>query len=408
MAKKRSAEAAALVANGFGPEAPPPTDPAGFLNQAMARAQASGAVVASSLFSQPERVLGFNLFALDWALLGTGGVPAGRIVELVGPASGGKSSAAFRVLASGQGLYPTRLGTVIGAEAGLFDQPSLLWAARQGVNLDLVPRFPEHELEDIFDRVYELVESGDYAVIVIDSIAASGPRNMMTATESGRNAALRRWGKKRAVAEEAGAITEFLKAVMAKAQRNETTLVVINQVRDVLAVGGGGGAFGSSLETTPGGHALRHAAALRLRMERVGDVTVDVGSGHDKKKLVVGALTKAKVIKSKFSPLGAETGVATKEHLRIIYANADPLDETGDVLHAAIVRGVVRQAGSWFEWADAGVKAQGEDNFIEKVQAGGRFRELRDQVVSVIQAETRRLAASGLFAAEPPPSEAEG
>lgn len=363
---------------------------------ALKRARERGALVADSLLSQ-EAVLPFGVFALDHLLLHVGGIPEGRVAELFGYEGSWKSTLGLRVAASGQQRHPDRLATVIDTEGNFQDKFGLFWAQRNGIDLSRLPLYPVHNLDDVCQTIYELVHSGDYHTIVWDSLAQSAPRDMMEAKKQGKKGNnpvtdLRDWGEKRAVAEEARKITELVKAITVPCMHTKTTLVIINQVRDSLVLN----AMRSSSPTitTPGGRAAKFTHSLRLFLESAGPLTIKEGAGQNVKRVPIGHLTNAEVVKCKFAGTnGFSTGVNTPGPMRLYNSAHDPVDESADVMYAAEHYGIVVQAGAWYDWPDAKIKAQGRDNFLQRVAEEDKFELLAQMAIAKIR-ETHTVVAT--------------
>lgn len=350
---------------------------------ALKKALEGGARIAADM-QQVTEVLPSGMFTLDWLLLHVGGVPVGRLVELFGPESAGKSLVAYRWIASAQRLFPDRLAAVWDTEASLSDAWSASWAARQGVDLSQLPIYADTELGVVFDQVKACVESQAYSILVIDSIADCYPTGMLAAAKPGTTK-LKEWGAKRKVGQEAGAITEFLKWLTTAAKQTQTTVIFCNQMRaNLSAVGKMWGAG----DTTPGGKALRHDVALRLKLTRRGDIRTKAGRDNP----VIGAESSAEVVKCKFAKRGGRTEVDTRGHLRILFDAADPLDESAEILHGAVLSGVVSKSGAWYEWED--LKFQGESAFLGAVLGLGRVDDLKARVAGHYLKQAQE-AASG-------------
>lgn len=343
----------------------------------------SGVVLASTL-RDTQRVLASGLFSLDYGLLKIGGVPPGRMIELFGPEQGGKSLLTYRWIAAAQ-RADKRMAALIANEGDAWDKFGLDWIERQGVDLDRLMLTPDvFTMEDTFDVVTDLLQSHAYSVVAVDSIANCYPRDMLKARrgENDRRGS-RTWGRLHDPGQKAGAITEWVQTVPGLAKASQTLLIVTNQVRETFNATWGPG------EHTPGGRALRHNAALRLELRRVGDLKR--GTGEDAP--VIGARSSVTVAKCKFSGCrGARTGVDTPGDLRIVYSAEDVVDEAHDVLYHAVASDLVVVNGAWYTLASDGLKVQGLDNFVQALRSSGRFDPLRESVVEKIREEVRHVA----------------
>lgn len=351
------------------------------LQAALNAAVAAGGVPASR-FASAEKVLPFRNFAIDWLLLRTGGLPVGRVAEVLGPYAAGKSTNGFRMIGSAQAAYPDRFVAGFDTEGRLTNRFGIDWLVRQGVNSETFIVFPEVKLEAICRRTHQLIQDGACCMIVIDSIANASPEDAEKRLNARRETDRREFGDLRNPMEEARIMTEFWKEVAVPLARNEVTILGINQVRAALATH-----RNQDTETTPGGFAFHHNVALKLRLERVGPLTRKGERGKDE---VIGTLSSAEVIKSTFCPIGARTGVDTPGPIRTVYDQYDPLDEYPDVLFGAKSYGVVTLAGAWYDWPAGEVKAQGERGFWDAVISAGKVGDLVEQVKNAIRADVSR------------------
>jgi recombination protein RecA len=262
-------------------------------------------------------------------ILGIGGLPRGRIVEIYGPESSGKSTIALTVVTEAQ-----KMGlkcAYIDAEHAL--DPVYMQAL--GVNLDDLifsqPDYGEQALE-IVDR---LVRTGEIGVIVIDSVAALIPKaeleGEMEAAQMGLQARL---------------MAKAMRKLTGLASENKTLLLFINQLRSKIGV-----MFGNP-ETTPGGMALKYASSVRIDLRKKEDIKSKDGE-------VLGVKVKAKIIKNKMSP---PLKIAEFD---IMYGKG--IDQYGCLFDVAIHKGVLVQKGAWVQY-DGESFAQGRDNAIEKLK----------------------------------------
>lgn len=259
--------------------------------------------------------------SLDMAI-GIGGVPRGRIVEVFGPESSGKTTLALTIAANAQ--KEGGVAAVIDAEHAL--DPT--WAEKLGVNLDdlLVsqPNYGEQAL-DIADT---LVRSNAVDVVVVDSVAALVPKVELDGEMDDTQVGVQARMMSKAMRKLTGAINQ-----------SRATVIFINQIREKIGV-----MFGNP-ETTSGGRALKFAASLRLDIRRVTSIT-----DGDK---AVGNRTRVKVVKNKIS------APFTKAEFDIMYNEGISL--VGDVLDIAVEHKVVQKSGAWYAYEGSKL-GQGREN----------------------------------------------
>lgn len=255
--------------------------------------------------------------ALD-AALGVGGFPRGRIVEIYGPESSGKTTLAMTAVAEAQskGL----VAAMIDAEHAM--DPDYTEAI--GVNLDDLlftqPSSGEHAL-----RVCErLVESGKVAVVVIDSVAALVSQKELDG-EIGEQV----------IGAQARMMSQALRKMVRAIHISNTLVIFINQIRDKI------GAFpGSSPESTPGGRALKFYASVRCDIRRIGSVSE--GSGEDAEK--TGNRTRVKVVKNKVAPPFREA------ELLIMFGKG--ISSSASLVDLGLEYQIIKKSGAWFTYND--------------------------------------------------------
>lgn len=262
-------------------------------------------------------------------ILGIGGLPLGRIVEIYGPESSGKSTIALTLITEAQ-----KMGlkcAYIDAEHAL--DPVYMQAL--GVNLDELifsqPDYGEQALE-IVDR---LVRTGEIGVVIIDSVAALIPKaeleGEMEAAQMGLQARL---------------MAKAMRKLTGLASDNKTLLIFINQLRSKIGV-----MFGNP-ETTPGGMALKYAASVRIDLRKKEDIKSKDGE-------VLGVKVKAKIIKNKMSP---PLKIAEFD---ILYGKG--VDQYGCLFDVALAKGIFIQKGAWVQYKGESF-SQGRDNAVEKLK----------------------------------------
>ncbi len=265
---------------------------------------------------------------LDIAL-GIGGYPRGRIMEIYGPESSGKTTLTLHAIASVQ-----RLGGVaafIDAEHAL--DPT--YARKLGVKTDELlvsqPDYGEQALE-IADM---LVRSGAVDAIVVDSVAALVPKAEIEGDMGDNHVGL-----------QARLMSQALRKLTATVSRSNTILIFINQIRMKIGV-----MFGSP-ETTTGGNALKFYSSLRLDIRRIGAIK-ETSSVAGKDPVVIGNRTRVKVVKNKMAPPFREV------EFDILYGQG--ISRAGDVVDLASEMGIVEKSGSWFSFESERI-GQGREN----------------------------------------------
>lgn len=295
--------------------------------------------------------------ALDIAL-GIGGLPRGRIVEIFGPESSGKTTLTLHAVAQAQ-----QMGGVcafIDAEHAL----DIGYARKLGVKVDELlvsqPDCGEQALE-IADM---LVRSGAVSVVVIDSVAALTPKAELEGDMGDSHMGL-----------QARLMSQALRKLTGTISRSDTLLIFINQIRMKIGV-----MFGSP-ETTTGGNALKFYSSVRLDIRRVGAIK----NGED----VTGSRTRVKVVKNKMAPPFKQV------EFDLMYG--DGISYTGDVLDLATQYDVVEKSGAWFSFKGERI-GQGRENakqFLkEHPETTKQLRELIMQKVG-LGAEAKPAAAAG-------------
>ena len=270
----------------------------------------------------PEvRVVPTGSLGLDMAL-GVGGLPRGRVVEIYGPESSGKTTLALHVVAQAQ-----KLGGIcafVDAEHAL----DVSYARRLGVRTDdLLVSQPDHG-EQALDITEMLVRSGAVDVVVVDSVAALTPRAELEGEMGDSHMGL-----------QARLMSQALRKLTGTIAKSHTLVIFINQIRMKIGV-----MFGNP-ETTTGGNALKFYASVRLDIRRVGAL-------KDGEK-VVGNRTRVKVVKNKMAPPFREV------EFDILYGEG--ISREGDLIDLAAECGVVEKSGAWFGFEGERI-GQGRDN----------------------------------------------
>ncbi len=256
------------------------------------------------------------------AAIGVGGFPRGRIVEVYGPESSGKTTLALTVVASAQ--KTGGICAYIDAEHAMDPE----YATKLGVNIDDMLISQPDSGEQALEIAETLIRSNSVDVIVIDSVAALVPRAELDGEMGDSLPGL-----------QARLMSQALRKITAIVSSSNTCFVFINQLREKIGV------FFGSPETTTGGKALKFYASLRLDIRRIGAI-----KDGDK---VVGNRTRVKVVKNKCAPPFRES------EFDIMYGEG--ISREGDLLDLAVLHNIVEKSGAWFSYKGERL-GQGRDN----------------------------------------------
>jgi recombination protein RecA len=272
-----------------------------------------GAIMAlgSEHVKRIEGILTGSL-SLDLALGGQG-IPRGRIIEIFGPESSGKTTLALHVVAQAQ--QAGGIAAFVDAEHAL--DPS--WAKKLGVELDGLLVSQPSSGEEAMHITEMLIRSNAVDVIVVDSVAALVPQKELDGEIGDSHVGL-----------QARLMSQSMRKLTGAIARSKTSVIFINQIREKIGV-----MFGSP-ETTPGGRALKFYSSCRIDVRRIGQLK----DGEE----VVGQRVKAKVVKNKVAP---PFRVAEFDMM-----HADGISYEGDVLDLAMAHKIVTKAGAWFRHGD--------------------------------------------------------
>ena len=277
---------------------------------------------------------------LDIAL-GIGGLPKGRIIEIYGPESSGKTTMTLQAIAQCQKAGGTC--AFIDAEHALDPQ----YARKLGVDIDnLLVSQPDHG-EQALEIADMLVRSGAIDMIVVDSVAALTPKAEIEGEMGDSHMGL-----------QARLMSQALRKITGNAKRSNCMVIFINQIRMKIGV-----MFGSP-ETTTGGNALKFYASVRLDIRRIGQVK----EGDE----IVGSETRVKVVKNKMAP-------PFKEALfQILYGKG--VNQLGELVDLAVAQELVHKAGAWYSYQGDKI-GQGKNNVIRHLEENPQIAQELDRLI---------------------------
>ena len=269
----------------------------------------------------PMEAISTGAISIDYAL-GIGGLPRGRVVEIFGPESSGKTTLALQVIAEAQ--KTGGMAAFVDAEHALDAQ----YAQKLGVDLEnLLVSQPDHG-EQALEIVEVLVRSNSVDVVVVDSVAALVPKaeieGEMGEAQMGLQARL---------------MSQALRKLTGVVSKSKTTLIFINQLREKIGV-----MFGNP-ETTTGGRALKFYASVRIDIRRIASIK----DGDQ----VIGGRTRVKVVKNKVAPPFREA------EFDVMYGEG--ISREGDLLDLAVEKRIVEKSGAWFAFSGERL-GQGREN----------------------------------------------
>lgn len=283
--------------------------------------------------------------ALDVAL-GIGGIPRGRIIEIYGPESSGKTTLAQHIVAECQ--KKGGIAAFVDAEHALDPE----YAKNLGVDIDELLISQPDTGEQALDITEELVRSGAVDIVVVDSVAALVPKAEIEGTMEDQQMGL-----------QARLMSKALRKLTGVIGKTNTTVIFINQLRQKIGV-----MYGNP-ETTTGGNALKYYASIRMEIKRVESLK---GDGED-----VGNHVRVRVLKNKVAP-----PFRTAE-FDIIFGKG--ISKTGNILDVAVNLGIVNKAGAWFSYNDMKL-GQGREKSKEFLDANV---ELKDEIEKLVREKLR-------------------
>lgn len=299
--------------------------------------------------------------ALDLAL-GVGGFPRGRVIEIFGPESSGKTTVALHAIAEAQ--REGGVAAFIDAEHAL----DPVYARRLGVDVDNLLVAQPDTGEQALEIAEALVRSGAVDIIVVDSVAALVPRAELEGEMGDLHVGL-----------QARLMSQALRKLTGVISKSRTTAIFINQIREKVGV-----MFGNP-ETTPGGRALKFYASVRLEVRKIDDIK----QGTEK----IGSRVRAKVVKNKLAPPFKQA------EFDILYGEG--ISKEGSLLDAALELKLITKTGSWYAYGDLRL-GQGRENAREYLKEHPElYREIEAKVRQMMQLGRSEAAATRVESATP-------
>ena len=304
----------------------------------------------------PISVISTGSISFD-AALGVGGVPRGRVIEIFGPESSGKTTITLQIIAEAQ--KAGGLAAFVDAEHAL--DPA--YARKLGVDIDnLLISQPDYG-EQALEITEALVRSGAIDVLVVDSVAALVPKAELDGEMGDSHMGL-----------QARLMSQALRKLTGTVSKSRTSLIFINQIREKIGV-----MFGNP-ETTTGGRALKFYASVRIDIRRIAAVK----EGDQ----VVGSRTRVKIVKNKVAAPFREA------EFDILYGEG--ISREGDVLDQAVLHNIVEKSGAWFSFSGERI-GQGRENVRQYL------KDNKDTFNRIETALRQKLGISSIPGAEVPP-----
>ncbi len=293
--------------------------------------------------SDTIEVIPTGSLSLDVAL-GVGGIPRGRVVEIFGPESSGKTTLALHIIAEAQ--KRDGIAAFIDAEHAM----DATYAKALGVNTDELLVSQPDTGEQALEITETLVRSGALDVVVIDSVAALVPRAEIEGEMGDAQMGL-----------QARLMSQALRKLTGAISKSHTSVIFINQIREKIGV-----MFGNP-ETTTGGRALKFYASIRVDIRRINPIK----EGND----LIGSRTKVKVVKNKVAPPFKEA------EFDIMYGTG--ISKSGDVLDLGVELGVVEKSGTWYSFGQDRI-GQGREN-VKKFLEQKENRDLLEKMEKAVR-----------------------
>ena len=306
-----------------------------------------GANVTMQVDAIPTGSLGLDL------ALGIGGVPRGRIVEVYGPESSGKTTLALQILAEAQ---------KIGGEVAFIDVEHALdptYAAALGVDIDSLLVSQPDTGEQAMEICEALVRSGAIDAVVVDSVAAMVPRAEIEGEMGDSHVGL-----------QARLMSQALRKLTGVIGKTNTVCIFINQLREKVGI-----VYGNP-EVTTGGRALKYYSSVRIDVRRIEGLKDSTGA-------FIGNRTRAKIVKNKVAPPFREA------EFDIMFGEG--ISKIGEILDLGVKLGVVQKSGAWFNYGEMRL-GQGRDNAKQFLKD---HPEVSDEIEKIVRANADRLLAAG-------------
>ena len=306
-----------------------------------------GANVTMQVDAIPTGSLGLDL------ALGIGGVPRGRIVEVYGPESSGKTTLALQILAEAQKM---------GGEVAFIDVEHALdptYAAALGVDIDSLLVSQPDTGEQAMEICEALVRSGAIDAVVVDSVAAMVPRAEIEGEMGDSHVGL-----------QARLMSQALRKLTGVIGKTNTVCIFINQLREKVGI-----VYGNP-EVTTGGRALKYYSSVRIDVRRIEGLKDSTGA-------FIGNRTRAKIVKNKVAPPFREA------EFDIMFGEG--ISKIGEILDLGVKLGVVQKSGAWFNYGDIRL-GQGRDNAKQFLKD---HPEVSDEIEKIVRANADRLLAAG-------------
>ena len=306
-----------------------------------------GANVTMQVDAIPTGSLGLDL------ALGIGGVPRGRIVEVYGPESSGKTTLALQILAEAQKM---------GGEVAFIDVEHALdptYAAALGVDIDSLLVSQPDTGEQAMEICEALVRSGAIDAVVVDSVAAMVPRAEIEGEMGDGHVGL-----------QARLMSQALRKLTGVIGKTNTVCIFINQLREKVGI-----VYGNP-EVTTGGRALKYYSSVRIDVRRIEGLKDSTGA-------FIGNRTRAKIVKNKVAPPFREA------EFDIMFGEG--ISKIGEILDLGVKLGVVQKSGAWFNYGEMRL-GQGRDNAKQFLKD---HPEVSDEIEKIVRANADRLLAAG-------------